>query len=204
MSTRNPMNKRSQAQQQGEMTGFTRKSAASAKPARAAAASVRVVPASAKEKRKQAERGESLAGLSREEKRVRKRELRLKEDRIYTASNELLKSEPDYGKHRRVFWGLLVLGVIASVFVWIVLLGLPAGSTELSTPIQIGGLVVAYVCIIAAFIYDLVKIRPLRNDARRRAEGMSDAKIDALLEETAAAARAKREEREAKRKSKKK
>ena len=51
MSTRNPMNKRSQAQQSGEMTGFTRKSAGSAKPARAAASSVRVVPASAKEKR---------------------------------------------------------------------------------------------------------------------------------------------------------
>ena len=50
MSTRNPMNKRSQAQQSGEMTGFTRKSAGSAKPARAAASSVRVVPASAKEK----------------------------------------------------------------------------------------------------------------------------------------------------------
>ena len=35
MSTRNPMNKRSQAQQAGEISGFTRKSAGSAKPARA-------------------------------------------------------------------------------------------------------------------------------------------------------------------------
>ena len=198
MSTRNPMNKRTQAQMQGESSGFTRKSAGSAKPARAAASSVRVVPASAKEKRKQAERGESLEGLSREEKRARKRELRLKEDRIYTASTELLKSEPDYARHRRVFWGLLVIGIIASVFVWVVMLGLPEGSNELSTPIQIGGLIVAYVCIISAFIYDLVKIRPLRNDARRRAEGMSDSKLVALLEESAEENRRKREERKKK------
>lgn len=193
MSTRNPMNKRSQAQQQGEMTGFTRKSAASAKPARAAAASVRVVPASAKEKRKQAERGESLAGLSREEKRARRREQRLQEDRIYAVSNELLKGEPDYKSRRRVFWALLAVGLVATLAVWLVLLGIDTGAADIAQPVQIVGLVIAYVCIIAAFIYDIVRIRPLRNDARRRAEGMSEAKQIALIEEATAADRAKRE-----------
>ena len=67
--------------------GMTRKSAGSAKPARAAAASVRVVPASSKAKRKQLERGEDLSGLTKEEKKARKAELRRQEDRIYAASN---------------------------------------------------------------------------------------------------------------------
>ena len=193
MSTRNPMNKRSQAQQSGDMTGFTRKSAGSAKPARAAASSVRVVPASAKEKRKQAERGESLAGLSREEKRARRREQRLQEDRIYAVSNELLKGEPDYKSRRRVFGVLLAVGLVATLAVWLVLLGIDTGAADIAQPVQIVGLVIAYVCIIAAFIYDIVRIRPLRNDARRRAEGMSEAKQIALIEEATAAARAKRE-----------
>ena len=193
MSTRNPMNKRSQAQQSGDMTGFTRKSAGSAKPARAAASSVRVVPASAKEKRKQAERGESLAGLSREEKRARRREQRLQEDRIYAVSNELLKGEPDYKSRRRVFGVLLAVGLVATLAVWLVLLGIDTGAADIAQPVQIVGLVIAYVCIIAAFIYDIVRIRPLRNDARRRAEGMSEAKQIALIEEATAADRAKRE-----------
>ena len=193
MSTRNPMNKRSQAQQSGDMTGFTRKSAGSAKPARAAASSVRVVPASAKEKRTQAERGESLAGLSREEKRARRREQRLQEDRIYAVSNELLKGEPDYKSRRRVFWVLLAVGLVATLAVWLVLLGIDTGAADIAQPVQIVGLVIAYVCIIAAFIYDIVRIRPLRNDARRRAEGMSEAKQIALIEEATAADRAKRE-----------
>ena len=60
MSMRSATNKRTQNR---EYAGATRKSAASAKPARAAAGSVRVVPASAKERRREAERGESLEGL---------------------------------------------------------------------------------------------------------------------------------------------
>lgn len=187
------MNKRSQAQQSGEMTGFTRKSAGSAKPARAAASSVRVVPASAKEKRKQVERGESLEGLSREEKRARKRELRLQEDRIYTVSNVLMKDDPDYNKRRRVFWVLLVVAVIAAIGVWVVMLGLPEEDLSVSQPVQIVGLIISYACIIGAFVYDLVRVRPLRNEARRRAEGMSEAKLIAVLEEDKAKEAAKRE-----------
>lgn len=192
MSTRNPMNKRSQAQQSGDVSGFTRKSAGSAKPARAAAASVRVVPASSKAKRKQAERGESLTGLSREEKRARRREERMRDDRVYAVSNELLKEEPGYKGRRKVFWALLIVGLIATVAVWLMLLGLDSGSIDIAQPVQIVGLVIAYVCIIAAFVYDLARIRPLRNDARRRAEGMSEAKQLAVLEKSAAAVSGKR------------
>lgn len=180
------MNKRSQAQLSGESTGFTRKSAGSAKPARAAAASVRVVPASSKEKRKQRERGENLEGLSREEKRARKQERRMQEDRIYAVSNELLKDEPDYKPRRRVFWTLLAIGMVCTLGVWLVLMGLPTEQAELGGTLQIIGLIIAYACIIGSFVYDMVRIRPLRNDARRRAEGMSDKQLIAVLDAAAA------------------
>ena len=68
MSTRSATNKRTQSH---EVTGVARKSAASAKPARQAASSVRVVPASSKARRKELEKGENLEGLSKEEKRAR-------------------------------------------------------------------------------------------------------------------------------------
>lgn len=197
MSTRNPMNKRSQAQQAGEISGFTRKSAGSAKPARAAASSVRVEPASSRAKRKQAERGESLVGLSKEEKRARKREQRLREDRAYAVSNELLRDEPEYKSRRRVFWGLLAVGVVATVIVWIMMTMFPAGTDGTVQIAQIAGLVVAYATIIGSFIYDLARIRPIRNDARRRAEGMSESKQIALLEAVAAKDKEKRGKRKA-------
>lgn len=193
MSTRNPLNKRSQAQQTGEATGFTRKSAASAKPARNAGSSVRVVPASAKDKRRQAQRGESLVGLSKEEKRARKKEERLREDRLYAVSNELLRADSDYKSRRRVFWALLAVGIVATLFVWIMMVAVPTTEAGTMQIAQIAGLVVAYAAIIGSFIYDIVRVRPLRNDARSRAEGMSEAKQLALLEEVAAKSNKKRD-----------
>ena len=103
MSTRSATNKRTQSH---EVTGVARKSAASAKPARQAASSVRVVPASSKARRKELEKGENLEGLSKEEKRARKAKQRAREDRIYTVSNILLKQDEDYTKRRRIWWAV--------------------------------------------------------------------------------------------------
>lgn len=192
MSTRNPLNKRSQAQQSGEAAGFTRKSAAAAKPARNAGSSVRVVPASSKDKRRMAQRGESLVGLSKEEKRARKKEERLREDRTYAVSNELLRAAPEYKSRRRVFWALLAVGIVATLFVWIMMVVMPTSEGGSMQIAQIAGLIVAYAAIIASFIYDIVRVRPLRNDARSRAEGMSEAKQLALLEEVSAKGNKKR------------
>ena len=109
MSTRSATNKRTQSH---EVTGVARKSAASAKPARQAASSVRVVPASSKARRKELEKGENLEGLSKEEKRARKAKQRAKEDRIYTVSNILLKQDEDYTKRRRIWWIVLAIGMV--------------------------------------------------------------------------------------------
>ena len=198
MSTRSPMNKRSQTK---EVTGMARKSAASAKPARAAASSVHVVSSSSKSRRKELEKGESLAGLSREEKRARKQELRAKDDRIYTVSTLLTQDDEDYKKRRRLWWMRLGLGMLTILILWVWLF-MGGTNGKVQTLPQIIAIVFAYAVIIVAFIYDFVRIRPLRNMYRAKAEGMTDKQMTALIEKAAAEEDRKRAEKAAKNGSK--
>ena len=184
MSTRSAQNKRTQDKLQGESRqGMARKSASSAKPARAAASSVRVVPASAKAKRVAAERTEDLSGLSKEEKKARKAEIRRQEDRVYTASNALLKEDKDYVRLRRIWWVLLGIGIVALIGTWVLLavLGQDAANMKAAQTAQMAMIIAAYAAIIAAFIFDFIKIRPIRNACRATAAGMSDAKLDEVI-----------------------
>ncbi len=199
MSTRSPMNQRSQSR---EGKGFMRKSATSAKPARAAAGSVRVEAASSKARRKDREKGEDLSNLSKEEKRARKQQVRAQEDRVYSATNILMKNDADYLKRRRVWWALLGVGMGIIVLLWIWLFAGGKGG-NITSAAQVAVIVVAYVIIIAAFIYDFARIRPLRNTYRQRAEGMSQRALTALIEKAAAEDDQKRAEREAKKAAKK-
>ena len=183
------MNKRSQAQLQGERTGMARKSSSSAKPARAAASSVRVQASSSAARRKQREQGEDLSGLSREEKRARKQQRRMQEDRVFTATQTLMKEDFDYNRYRRIWFVILGVGIVALVIAWILMAmaGGGAAANKTMSTLQVVTLVASYVCIIGAFIFDFVKIRPIRNQCRSIAEGMSEAKLNAVIEKGAAA-----------------
>lgn len=194
MSTRSASNKRTQTH---EVTGVARKSAASAKPARAAAGSVRVQPATAKDRRKKLEKGESLEGLTKQEKRARKQELRAEEDRRYTASTILLKQDEDYNKRRRVWWVLLAIGMVIIIALWVWLFGLSGNGGKVTSGVQMAAIVVAYAVIIAAFVYDFTRIRPIRNMYRDQVDGMSTNKLNALIERAAAEDDRKRAEKEA-------
>ena len=194
MSTRSASNKRTQTH---EVAGVARKSAASAKPARAAASSVRVQPATAKDRRKKLEKGESLEGLTKQEKKARKQELRAEEDRRYTASTILLKQDEDYTKRRRVWWALLGAGMLIIIALWIWLFGLSGNGGKVTSGVQMAAIVVAYAVIIAAFVYDFTRIRPIRNMYRDQVEGMSTNKLNALIERAAAEEDRKRAEKEA-------
>ncbi len=178
MSTRSATNKRTSER---EYTGATRKGATSAKLARPAASSVRVEPASARERRRKAERGESLVGLSKEEKRARKREERAREDRAYSASNIMLKEDPEYHKRRRVFWIVLGAVIVLTVLVWAMLTGIVPVPEQFSGMAEVVFVILAYACIFVAFIYDFVRVRPLRNYYRAKVDGMSDTKIIEFL-----------------------
>lgn len=200
MSQRSPMNKRNQPER---TSGMARRSASSAKPARAAASSVRVIPAKSKARRAQRERGESLAGLSKEEKRARRAEERRFEDRVYSATEFLLKEQPVYKQRRRTWWTMLgIAGVLALVsLVLFFVLNISETHPELVT----GGFVVlvcAYALLFVAVGYDFIRIRPVRNEVRATVEGMSENKLDAVLER-AARERAERDERARTKKKKK-
>ena len=200
MSTRSANNKRTQTH---EVTGMSRKSAASAKPARSAAGSVRVESASSKTRRKQVAKGESLEGLSTEEKKARKRELRAQDDRYYSASNILMKNDPDYLKRRRIWWLLLAVGMGIIVVLWIWLYFIDKSGGMVVSGLQMSFIVLAYAEIIGAFIYDFVRIRPLRNMYRTQVEGMSQKALTALIEKAAAEEDRARAEKEAKKAAKK-
>lgn len=184
MSTRSANNKRNQDKLQGVSgTGMARKSASSAKPARAAAGSVRVVPTTAKAKRAAAERGEDLSNLSKEEKKARKAELRREEDRIYTASSQLMKEDPDYPRLRRIWWVLLAIGIAALIGTWVMLavMGQEGMATSAGQTAQFALIIAAYAAIIIAFIFDFMKIRPIRNACREKSAGMTAAKLDEVI-----------------------
>ena len=183
MSTRSPQNKRSQEMAQGNRTGMARKSASSAKPAREAAGSVRVVPASSKAKRAQLERGEDLSKPSKEERKARKAEINRAEDRVYAVADQIMKENLDYRNYRRVWWMLMILGVVSIVIAWIVM-SIGKGDSDFA-PLQLSLIVVAYASIIGAFIFDMAKIRPIRNAARAEAQGMSESRKDEVLKRRA-------------------
>lgn len=189
MSMRSTQNKRTQERLSGEARGgMTRRSAGRAKPAQEAAGSVRVVPASSKAKRKALDRGEDLSGLSKEERRARRAEERRRSDQIYTASNILVKQDPDYAPRRRVWWGLVVSGMVSLGVSWLLMFILDPDRK--SSMMQGGGivfLVLAYGLIFGAFIYDHFKINKLRKEARRKAGGMGDVKLAQLIERDYAA-----------------
>ena len=99
-------------------------------------------------------------------------------------SNILLKQDEDYTKRRRIWWIVLAIGMVLVVAIWASLYFAPAGMV--SSPVQMVGIVLSYVIILGDFIYDFVRIRPLRNMYRTQAEGMSDNKLNALIERSAA------------------
>ncbi len=181
MSTRSATNKRTQSH---EVTGVARKSAASAKPARQAASSVRVVPASSRHAAKSSRRARTSRASLKRRSAPAKAKQRAKEDRIYTVSNILLKQDEDYTKRRRIWWIVLVIGMVLVVAIWASLYFAPAGMV--SSPVQMVGIVLSYVIILGDFIYDFARIRPLRNMYRAQAEGMSENKLNALIERAAA------------------
>ena len=162
--------------------GSSRKSSANAKPVREKAASVRTV---SKNSKKAAALSSSLPGAKKtkeqkEAERAERRKRREEEDYRNQAFTLLLNQNPDYKKSDRLWWILLGIGFVSTLVSLIITFVAPVtdgnyGSTR--GIIQIGSLVVAYLFIIAGFVYDWVKRRPIRKEAEKKIAGMSDKKI---------------------------
>ena len=158
--------------------------AAGAKPAREAAASVRMEGSRPKK---------NPVTMTKEEKKAARAEERALEDKRNQAYDYILKGDPAFKKTEKMWWVLLGLGFGFTVISLLVTYVFPNESKEYTTAQGIAGivtLVLAYAFIIAAFVYDFRKRRPFRKAAERRLQGMNDKKVaDYLKAENTKAAK---------------
>lgn len=176
-----------------ESEGFSRRSAARAKPKTAAASTVRVVSA---EDAKQGRTGKKSSEMSKEERRAERERQRDIDDRRNTAANILLKNDEEYSRIQTFWWAAVILGLVMTIASFGINWGLANGMIPEDAAVAISGvaiaaLVLAYVSIIGAFIYDLVKGRPIRNRVDAEVKGMSRKRLENII-------RADAEERAAK------
>lgn len=204
MSQRSPFNQRNMAGASREdsdgSAGMTRKSASKAKPARAAAQTVRVAPPS----KKTAAPAKSAvpADLSKEERKARRRARRQEEDQVARVTELLMKRDPTYLRLRRVWWVLLAAGVVCILVSFGITSVLGSDSTSLDFSTSRGiisgvMLIVSYALIIAGLVWEFVKIRPLRNEVTAKVSNMSAKRRRAVIEEAYQEDEQRRAERKA-------
>lgn len=167
MSRRNPLNERNTKAAQKEQTPSSqRSSAARLRPKRRAADSVRIVDAQSKS-----------AGASKAQQKAQREKQRAEENRIYTVAALLLESSEQYKKFKRIFWVLLVAAMLITISTFALNYIVP--SDHVSRLVVIG---VAYALVFAAFLIDVLRVRPVRKAARLKAAKMSKRQMNELLE----------------------
>ena len=174
--------------QQEESVGFSKRSTARAKPVTAAASSVRVVSV---EDAKEGRSGKKASEMTKEERKADRAARQASDDRRVTVANIILKDDPEYKKTQKVWWVLLGTGLVLTIFSFGVnayLNRVENVDTALASRLVVAAmvtLVTAYVCIIGAFIYDLVKARPIRKRVDAEVKGMTKKKLEQLIREDA-------------------
>ena len=168
--------KKASAKTEYDPMNLGKRTAANAKPVSEAGASVRTSSGSSKA---------SLATMSKEQKKAEKQRRREEEDLRTRAYDIVLRANPDYKKTDRMWWVLLGIGFAMTILSLVMAYAFPAeaNSTDSTQGIlAVVSLVLAYVFIIGAFVYDLVKRRPFRKAAERKVQGMTDKKLAELFE----------------------
>lgn len=171
-------------------SAFGRKSAATAKPAREAAASVRVSGSG------------SGTPKSKEEKRAERARQREREDIRSRGFEAMLRADSDYHRAERIWWVFLGLGFIATIITLVLSYMVPE-SRDLNTGVGMISaimLVFAYFCIFGSVVYSFFKMRPLRKKIEAKVAGMTDKKLNEFYLERQAEYDRKRAERKAGRK----
>ncbi len=165
--------------------GFTRRSVTRARPAREAASGVRVVSSEKVRRGSQSASGKAESEMTKEERKAARNARRDEEDRRATLSRVLLNQRPEFRKSQRVWWALIGSGLVITLVTWAITYFYPEAATNPSSPagiVMLVAIVFAYVAIIAAFVYDWRKVRPLRRAADAEVASMSSKKVMALLE----------------------
>ena len=175
--------------------GTARRSAASAKPSREAAAGVRVVSSSGKTTK-------GTAQMTKEERKQERKKEREKEDQRYSLTQAYLEEDEEYKKARKRWWAFLIGGVAFMAIALILYGRVTSTQTSPESPMGIAAvisMVLAYAVVIGGLVYDFTKIRPLRKEAEKRAQSMSDKRLKARLVEKAEKEEAEKAARKAKR-----
>ena len=158
--------------------GFTRRSAARGKPAREAAAGVRVVTSSGKSTKK--------AGLSKEEQKEERNRQREDEDRRYSVREMMLENDEEFKRVNKVWHRLLIAGAIL-IFVALTFYGLvntgqgQEGATWYATAALVT-MLAAYVVMGVGLVYNWRMVRPLRIEYDHRVASMSDKRVRAAID----------------------
>lgn len=181
--------------------GMVKRSVARAKPARSAAAGVRVAAASGT-KADSARAARANTSMTSEQRKVAREEEERNRDRAATASNIMLGKDPVYRKRRTIWWVLVIVGLAMTAISFVMMYVTPPNMTnDFSTvygAISIVVLVLAYGGIIGAIVYDFVRIRPIRRAIEDRAHALSYKRQEAIIKEDIVERRAKKSRRRGK------
>ncbi|MDO4404129.1 MAG: hypothetical protein Q4C09_03725 [Atopobiaceae bacterium] len=156
-------------------SGFSRKSAARAKPTREAAGSVRVTSSDKPDTK----------NMTKEEKKALQQERRAEEDMMVDAKRILLEQNEEYRRSQKIWWALLIAGMALSLISFLIMRQIQNTENPSQSMAFLSGgtMVLAYICIIGAFIFDMWKVRPMRNAADDRVTGMSKKRLRQLVSE---------------------
>ncbi len=166
-----------------ESTGFSKRSTARAKPVSSAASSVRVVSA---EDAKMGRSGKKTSEMTKEERKAERAAVRDREDLMTSAASILLKRDEEYKRNQRIWWILLGIGLALSLIALGINYLLSHGQqSEQLVVVAMVTIVMAYVSIIAAFIFDLTKSRPIRRRVDGEVKSMSRKKLEQIVREDA-------------------
>ena len=160
------------AQQKQATQGFSKRSTARAKPTRKAAGTVRTT---AKPK----------SEMTKEERKAERVKRRDEEDLAYDVKKTLLESDEAYRKTQRVWWVLLICGIALTLMSWGIMRYMQQNNVQNTNlaGVSIGCMVFAYALVIGAFIYDMVKVRPMRQRADEKIMGMTKRRMQRVLDE---------------------
>lgn len=157
---------------EGASAGRARRSVASAKPRRQAAAGVRVVAANGKSK--------SKAGQTKEEAKAERKHEREISDLRYNVTQKILEEREDYSKARKIWWRFLIVAIVLMVVaigLYIAVSNMGQGAPEALGVLGLIVMVGAYGVVIAGMIYDWRVIRPMRQDVDKYVQSMSEKRL---------------------------
>lgn len=123
--------------------------------------------------------------MTKEERKAAREERLSEQDLRHDAAEALLKEQPAYKRTQRIWWGCVIIGAVCALGSWLIMRSIQNNpdASESTAFLSMGLMVFAYVLVIGAFIFDLVKVRPMRDRATEQVAGVSKKKLRRMAEQ---------------------